>query len=94
MITDVRPDLGDAQRFGLFRRQAIEYNMDPERALETIQTYRPHVLYGARSGFDFLFDATDQRREQLKWVKLVVMTGECIHDQIRERCRSLNREQH
>lgn len=77
------------QRFGLFRRQAIEYNMDPERAFEAIQTYRPHVLYGARSGFDFLFDAMEQRRERLKGVRLVIMTGERIHEQVRERCRLL-----
>jgi phenylacetate-coenzyme A ligase PaaK-like adenylate-forming protein len=77
------------QRLGLFRRQAVGYNMDPERALETIQAYRPHVLYGARSGFDFLFDAMERRGERLQGVELVIMTGERIHEQIRARCRSL-----
>ena len=77
------------QRFGLFRRQAIGYDMDPERAFEAIQAYRPHVLYGSRSSFDFLFDAMEQRRERLKGVKLVIMTGERIHEQIRERCKLL-----
>jgi len=77
------------QRFGLFRRQTIAYEMDPERAFEAIQSYRPHVLYGSRSGFDFLFDAMEQRREQLKGVRLVIMTGERIHEQIRERCSLL-----
>jgi phenylacetate-CoA ligase len=75
------------QRFGLFRRHAIGYDMDPETALEAIQAYRPHVLYGAPSGFDFLLDAMEQRRERLTGVRLVVMTGEMIRESIRERCR-------
>jgi phenylacetate-coenzyme A ligase PaaK-like adenylate-forming protein len=77
------------QRLGLFRRQAIAYETDPERALQAIQAYRPHVLYGSRSGFDFLFDVMEQRDERLNGVRLVLMTGERIHEQIRKRCRLL-----
>ncbi len=76
------------QRFGLFRRQPIGYDMAPERALEVIRAYRPHVLYGAPSGFDFLFDAMEQRRERLTGVRLIVMTGEMIREGIRERCKA------
>jgi phenylacetate-coenzyme A ligase PaaK-like adenylate-forming protein len=75
------------QRLGLFRRQAITYDMDPYRALDAIQAYRPHVLYGAPSAFDFLFDAMEQRRERLTGVRLIVMTGEMIREGIRERCK-------
>lgn len=74
------------QRLGLFRRQAIGYDTDPDSALDAIQAYRPHVLYGAPSGFDFLFDAMEQRRERLTGVSLVIMTGEMIRERIRARC--------
>jgi len=75
------------QRLGLFRRHVIGYDMNPERAFDAIQAYRPHVLYGLPTGFEFLFDAMEQRSGRLNGVKLVVMTGEMIHERIRERCR-------
>jgi phenylacetate-CoA ligase len=75
------------QRCGLFRRQTIGYDMYPDSALDAIQNYRPHVLYGAPSGFDFLFDAMERRGERLHGVKLIVMTGEMIRQGIRQRCR-------
>jgi phenylacetate-coenzyme A ligase PaaK-like adenylate-forming protein len=77
------------QRFGLFRRQVIAYEADPEQAYEAIRAYRPHLLYGTRTAFDFIFDVMEQRGEKLRGVELVIMTGERIHAQIRERCRSL-----
>jgi phenylacetate-coenzyme A ligase PaaK-like adenylate-forming protein len=75
------------QRAGLLRRQVIGYDLDPERAFEAIRAYRPHILYGLPTGFEFLFDAMEQQRERLEGVKLVVMTGERIHERIRQRCR-------
>jgi phenylacetate-CoA ligase len=76
------------QRLGLFRRQTIGYDLDPVRALEAIKAYRPHIMYGAPSGFDFLFDVMEQRHEQLEGVGLVIMSGEMIREGLRERCKA------
>jgi phenylacetate-CoA ligase len=74
------------QKLGLFRREAIGYELDPDSALDAIQAYRPHVLYGGPSAFDFLFDAMEQRQERLTGVRLIIMTGEMIRERTRARC--------
>jgi phenylacetate-coenzyme A ligase PaaK-like adenylate-forming protein len=77
------------QKLGFLRRLAIDYNLPPQESLAAIRAYTPEVIYGNRSSFDLLFDEMEKNNTSLSNINFVIMTGECLHEVTKSRCRQL-----
>ena len=77
------------QKFGLLRRLAIDYNLPASDSLKAIEQYKPEVVYGNRSSFDLLFDEMEKNNNSISYINFVIMTGECVHESTKIRCRKL-----
>ena len=77
------------QKFGLLRRLAVDYNLPASDSLCSIEKYKPEVVYGNRSSFDLLFDEMEKNNASISFINFVIMTGECVHEATKSKCRKL-----
>jgi phenylacetate-coenzyme A ligase PaaK-like adenylate-forming protein len=77
------------QKFGLLRRFAVDYNLPASESLKAIEEYKPEVVYGNRSSFDLLFDEMEKSNASISYINFVIMTGECVHESTKSKCRAL-----
>lgn len=68
------------QRFGLLRRQAVDYVHTPmETIADALLAYRPQVLYGNRSHLDLLALELRRRGIRVESLRGLIATAEIIH---------------
>jgi phenylacetate-coenzyme A ligase PaaK-like adenylate-forming protein len=77
------------QKLGFLRRLALDYNLPSKESLAAIKSYKPQVIYGNRSSFDLLFDEMEKNNSPLSSINFVIMTGECLHEATKRRCKQL-----
>lgn len=77
------------QRFGLFRRKAINYTLSPAACANALLEYRPEVVYGVRTSLLLVAEELERRGAKAPPIKLLVATGEVIDDKTRRRCRQV-----
>lgn len=77
------------QRFGVFRRLAVDYFQPPAVMVDQFLTYRPDVLYGNRSHLDLM--ALELRRRGIECPGLSLLVGGA--EVIQESHRRLYRQQ-
>ena len=68
------------QKFGLMRRLVVDSTLPPDKLVEILLNYKPHVLYGIRSPIDLLALELTKRKVKPEGLKLVLVTGEIIHE--------------
>jgi phenylacetate-CoA ligase len=71
------------QKFGLLRRLAVDFLLTPDKLAEIFLKYQPHVLNGNRSPIDLLALELIKRKIKPEGLKLVIVSGEIIHEHIR-----------
>lgn len=76
-----------AQRFGLFRRQAVDYLRPADEMVNCLLEYTPDVLYGNRSHLDLMALELGRRGVRPRGLKLVIGTAETLHENSRRLCR-------
>jgi phenylacetate-CoA ligase len=72
------------QRFGLLRRLAVDYLIPAGEIVDILLAYRPDVLYGNRIHLDLVALELGRRGIQPRGLRLLVGTGEVIHDSTRQ----------
>jgi phenylacetate-CoA ligase len=77
------------QRFGLFRRRAVDFTLPAAACADAVLDYRPHVLYGNRTSLIRVADELARRGMCNVAPKLVVATGEIIDAPDRAICRQV-----
>jgi phenylacetate-CoA ligase len=75
------------QKFGLFRRQPVDYSSSPGNMIDKLLAYRPDVLYGGRSYIEMMCLEMERRKIGPVPLKLLIATNEMIRDGSRELCR-------
>lgn len=75
------------QRFGILRRKTVNYlqHSIPEMT-DILLKYKPDTLYGNRTHYELIARELRHRGIQLDNIKLIVGTGEAIHDTTRRLC--------
>jgi phenylacetate-CoA ligase len=76
-------------RFGLLRRMAIDYLSTPEKMVDKLLEYKPHVLYGNRSQLDIIAFELEKRSEKPQNLQILIGTGEVIRDSNRQLYRKI-----
>jgi phenylacetate-CoA ligase len=76
------------QRFGLFRRQPVDYLLPHEKLVDAMLAYKPHVIYANRSHLDLMAAELLRRGVKCNTLKMVIAGSEVV----RERNRKLYRE--
>lgn len=76
------------QRFGLFRRKAIDYTLPTETLANEVLQYRPDVVYGVRTSLLTVADELERRGVKIPPLKLLVAGGEVIDAHTRQHCRN------
>ncbi|MFC2170271.1 phenylacetate--CoA ligase family protein [Acidobacteriota bacterium] len=74
------------QKLGVFRRLVVNYILSPEEQVDILLDYKPDVLYGNCSLLDLMALELEKRRIQPKNLKLVIGTGNVIHNISRQLC--------
>lgn len=77
------------QRFGLLRRQAVDYTLPPEILADALLGYRPDVVYGVRTSLLMVAEELLRRGMPVPPIKLFVAGGEVIDAQTRSLCREV-----
>lgn len=77
------------QRFGLLRRQALDYTLPPEALTDALIRYQPDVVYGVRTSLLMVAGELERRGVSVAPIKLLVAGGEVIDAQTRRRCRQI-----
>jgi phenylacetate-CoA ligase len=76
------------QRFGFLRRNAVDFlRFSPEEMVDILVKYKPDVLYGNRAHLELMALELQRRGIQCDNLKLVLGTGEAIHESTRRLCR-------
>lgn len=76
------------QRFGLLRRNAVDYlRYSPEEMVDILVKYKPDVLYSNRAHLELMALELQRRGIQCDSLKIVLGTGEAIHENTRRLCR-------
>ncbi|MCK5539174.1 MAG: hypothetical protein KAI79_20295, partial [Bacteroidales bacterium] len=65
------------QKFNLFRRKAIDYNLPTKEIINEIISYKPNIIYGNKVNFDMLCNAIERESLSLN-LKFIAVTGEVI----------------
>jgi phenylacetate-CoA ligase len=76
------------QRFGFLRRNAIDFlRYSPEEMVDILIEYKPDVLYGNRAHLELMALELQRRGIQCDSLKIVLTTGEAIHENTRRLCQ-------
>jgi phenylacetate-CoA ligase len=75
------------QRFGLFRRRAVDYRLPPKDMTDEFLTQRPDVLYGNRCNLELMVQELRSRGIRHDDLKLLVVTGMPIDESFRQLSR-------
>jgi phenylacetate-CoA ligase len=75
------------QRFGFLRRNAVDFfRFSPEETVDILIEYMPDVLYGNRAHLELMALELQRRGIQCDSLKIVLGTGEAIHENTRRLC--------
>ena len=75
------------QKFGIFRRLPINYQLSPKEFVNALLAYKPNVVYGTRSCLDLASLELKKRGIKLKGIKLLLAAGEFVYESSRCNCR-------
>ena len=67
------------QKFGIFPRLPVNYQLSPATWVDTLLAYKPDVIYGPRSGLDLMAIELKERGITAERIKLLIPAGETIY---------------
>lgn len=72
------------QRFGLFRREAVDYRLSAEEMTDRLLAYKPDLVYGNRAQLDLVALELEKRGVQPQGLKMLIGGAEVIHERNRQ----------
>lgn len=75
------------QRFGLFRRLAVDFSLSPKDCTDALLAYQPDLVYGLPTSFLLVAEELERRRIKPPPLRMLVAGGEVIDAQMRHRFR-------